>query len=108
MCVIALGVSLGACETFPETGYVEGGLGYERGPGRFVQEQKCYEVRTSPFSRPYIECREVKRWKPGYAYAQHKPKYHYRDRDRDRDREEYDEYSYREPKRRYRDREYYD
>jgi hypothetical protein len=107
MCVVALGVSLGACETFPENGYGEG-YGYDRGPGRYVNERQCYEVRTTPFSRPYIECREVKRWKSGYTYAQPKPKYYYRDRDRDRDREEYDEYSHREPKRRYRDREYYD
>lgn len=103
VCIIALGLSLGACESFPDNGYGTTHGYYDRGPGRFVREEQCFEVRSTPFSRPYIECRVVKRWKPDHGYAHHKPRY--RDRDRDDD---YDVYSYREPKRRWRDREYYD
>ncbi len=109
MCVVALGLSLGACETYgPDYGY--GGYGYngdrDRGHGHYARsDQKCFEVRPTPFSRPYIECREVKRWKPDYAhrsdYAYSKPRYRNRDDDDDI-------YSYREPRRRWRDKEYYD
>jgi hypothetical protein len=101
ICLVALGLSLGACETYgPDYGY--NGYGYG---GQGHHGQKCYEVRTTPFSRPYIECREIKRWKRDYAYRSDygygKPHYRYRDDDDDI-------YSYREPRRRWRDKEYYD
>lgn len=95
VCVIALGLSLGACETY---GPEYEGYGYGYGRGQFVREQKCYEVRANYWSRPYIECRDVKRWKPEPQYRS-EPRY--RDRDDDDDR-------WRESRRRWRDKEYYD
>lgn len=101
-CVVALGLSVGACETYPG----DYGYGYYGAPpGRFVREQKCFEVQPTPFSRPYIECRDVRRWKPDYA--SYKPRHRHNHRYRDRDDDD-DIYSYREPKRRWRDKEYYD
>jgi len=97
VCVVALGLSLGACETYP--GYDGYGY-YDRPGGRFEREQQCYEVRNS-LSRPYVECRYAKRWKPTYSD-------HHHNKRRWRDRDEDDDYSYREAKRRWRDKEYYD
>jgi len=98
VCVVALGLSLGACES---VGPDYGAYGYGGGNGHYARQQKCYEVQNS-FSRPYVECRYVKRWKP-------EPRYRYEPRSepRYRDRDD-DEYSYRESKRRWRDKEYYD
>lgn len=99
VCVVALGLSLGACETY---GSDYDGYGYYgRQPGGYVRDQKCFEVRPTPFSRPYIECRDVKRWRPDYT-ASYRPRYRSRDRDDD------DDYGYRQAKRRWRDKEYYD
>lgn len=103
VCVIALGLALGACESF-DPGYGEYAY-YDRGPGYFVREQQCFEVRNG-FGRPFVECRYVKRWK-STSYQQH-THHHKKKRWRDRDDDDDDIYGYREPKRRWRDKEYYD
>ena len=48
VCVIALGLSLGACETFPGNWICGRRYGYERGQGRYVKDQNASRCEPPP------------------------------------------------------------